>query len=400
MLARARNESLLRHALRCLLCAVQIVACDGASSSPSTDANAAMDGAVAEEAGAAGDASMRADGAASLADAAASCSDRIGSCPAQSFGKWTVLLDAADFGVDARLVALGGQAVLVQGGDGAFRVVLMDDDYDLLPDTTYSSWDFSSGDLVPFAITDGTVSARGRPLFVLACDADRTRCTLSQAHANRAQLSAWQSTELPAGFLPAGLVFDWLPELAPAICAYGNGLLCLREGWQEAIAPEPGLRINDVDMDGPWSLAIADHGRWFKRDLDDSSAWREQSALSDVALTHVSAARSGAVIVGDGRVQAALGEQAQYFTCGPPGELLALTLEHGSPGLAYAVTNAGVVLQHPPPHLGAPEPFCAYDQLPAGPVRDVSFSYCWDSPNPRVLLDQVVFGQNECVRVF
>jgi hypothetical protein len=75
-----------------------------------------------------------------------------------------------------------------------------------------------------------------------------------------------------------------------------------------------------------------------------------------------------------------------------------LSLNDATPGLAYAVTRSGEILQRPPPRLGQAR-FCSHERWPNGPVLDVSHSYCWDSVNLRVLLENVVFGTNLCLHV-
>lgn len=361
----------------------------------------ADDGSV-NDAGMSSDGSVR-DAASTARDGAVpTCSEPIGSCPAQSIATWTVLLDAADFGTDARLIALGGQAVLVTLGGGSFRVALIDDNYEGVATTTYSSWAFPSETRAPVAISDGANRAGDKFLFVLACEEDRTNCALSRAEVSMGELSTWQTEDLPGEFVGRGLAFDAASEPA-AICVYGSGLLCLDGTWQEAIAPDPELQLNHVAFSGRWSLAVGEQGRWFKREVDDDTgtlgAWQDQPAMGGAALTYASVARAGAVVLGEGELQSALGEQAQYFTCSPD-DLLAFSLDDVAPGLAYAVTRNGEVLQHPPPRLGGEERFCSYEQLPAGTVLDVSRSYCWDSVNLRVLLEDVVFGQNLCLSVF
>jgi hypothetical protein len=154
------------------------------------------------------------------------CSEQVGSCLAQSIAKWNVLLDAADFGVGARLVALGGQAVLVALGDGSFRVALIDDNYEGVATTTYSSWSYPSGGRAPVAISEGATAAGDRLLFVLACEQDRATCAVSRTEVGADQLSTWQSTDVPDGFGAQGLVFDAASEQT-SICVYGSGLTCL-----------------------------------------------------------------------------------------------------------------------------------------------------------------------------
>src|SRR5262245_29632655 len=56
----------------------------------------------------------------------AACTVPIGSCLAGSEG-WRVLLDAKDFGSDARLVAMGGLSVLVSMGNATFRIARLHD---------------------------------------------------------------------------------------------------------------------------------------------------------------------------------------------------------------------------------------------------------------------------------
>ncbi len=288
------------------------------------------------------DGKVAANDATVLPDGAAPCLTEIGSCPWDQFNWWKVLIDAGDFGDRAHFVSMGGQATLVALPDGSYRVALLDyprpaDNNNspfALPgiDDEYDSWALPSDTLQPIAVTEGYFmgAGTGRSLFVLACDEERAHCRLSRADVEQGELSAWQHSELPAEFRGRNLVFDWGSDLqiAPyAICAYGNGLVCLRDGeWRTEIPASADLTLNDVEISVPWSLAVGERGRWFKRERVDSllGPWQEQPSLGQVSLTQVTGAGAGAVILGDGRIQAKLGDKQMLYTCGLPDELLAL----------------------------------------------------------------------------
>jgi hypothetical protein len=141
----------------------------------------------------------------------------------------------------------------------------------------------------------------------------------------------------------------------------------------------------------------------FKSERDDSGnlgPWQEQPALADVALTQVSVAGAGGVIVGEGKLVAAVGTQADDFRdCDPfGGDLKGLMLDPGIPGLAYAVTGSGEVVQHAAVSPQRPESYCSYQRLPQS-VVGVSDAPCGGSQNARAWTDQALFGTNTCVEV-
>jgi hypothetical protein len=358
----------------------------------------ARDGEAMDARFAAPDAGTADDPPASTADAAFSCTEQVGSCPSQSFAQWTALVDASELAAHARLIATGGESVLAEIGDGSFRAVHvpLDGEQSRVPRLT--AWDVPAGDQRPTAITDASDTS-GKRLFVLACSEERTSCNLLHATIGADLVANWETNELPAGFLARGLVIDDAHLDEPGtVCVYGSGLLCFEGGWREAIAPSAGLRINDVAIGWNWSVAVGDEGRWFKRDYaaDALGTWKEQASLGPVALTQASVAGAGGVIVGDGRIQAPLGEQRALFGCEAPRELIALMLQNGAPGLGYAVTSSGEVLRHMTPGLFQKEPYCAHDALPGGAVLDVATLPCGVSLNPRVLTANVLFGVNAC----
>lgn len=335
------------------------------------------------------------------------CTDPVGSCPARSIGVWKLLLDAADFGPEARLIAMGHQTVLVAVGDGSFRVVRLRDPSDEASSSPpYVASEFASGDMRPLAVADGKLSVRAPAppdtLAVLACDDARTHCSLFRSEVGPSELTAWQEIELPAEFVASGVVID--PAVEPRIlCVYGNGMVCLQEGWQAPIAPGSDLQLHDVTVGAEWSLAIGDQGRWFARVRDGSGAlgtWQEQAPLGEGVLTMASVEGSGAVITGEARIVAAVGAQAEQFACGPPGELVAFMLWPGQRGLAYALTRTGQVLQHALLTAQRTEPYCAYQQLSLeGMLLGADTAPCGSSMNPRVLTDRALFGTNLCLSI-
>jgi hypothetical protein len=145
------------------------------------------------------------------------------------------------------------------------------------------------------------------------------------------------------------------------------------------------------------SVAVGDEGRWFKREPEGEAlgAWVEQPAIGSAALTQASVAGAGAVIVGEGRIQAALGNQRAYFSCEAPKELIALMLGGGG-GFGDALTSTGEVLRHLVPGRGQQQSYCAHDMFPGADVLDVATAPCGISLNPRVLTANELFGVNAC----
>jgi hypothetical protein len=353
-----------------------------------------------------GGANAGSSGAAGSAAVLPACTSPIGSCPAHSVGIWQELLKAADFGANARLVATGGLGVLVALGDGNFRVARLSDPAEAASGPAYSAWDFpnASAQAKPVAITEGRLSdivpVPPNTLIVLTCAAARAHCSIWRSDENAGQLSSWQETPLPADFVASGVALDGGVE-PQQICVYGSGMYCWTDHWQEAIPAVQALRVNDVAFGPLWSLAVGDHGRWFKREHDAAgtlSAWLEQPPLNDVALSQVSVAADGGAIVGAGKLQAALGTQAATYDCSVSDDLAAFLVDPGVRGLAYVVTNAGKVLQHALTGAQGSGAYCAYQQLTlTGAVLDTGAAPCSASNNPRLLTESGLFGQSQCL---
>lgn len=329
------------------------------------------------------------------------CTDTVTSCPATVTEKWRALIDAQDFGSSARLVALGGRAVLVDVGDGTFLVAsVLDQDQAEASGKTYTTRSVPSGNLVPVAIAEAPVSLGSSPsptVVALVCDASHESCSLVRGGGNEPALAPWQGTELPSGFVARGLVFDVVTPTT--VCVYGNGLLCFDQAWKPAIAVQSSLRINDVSMGPLWSLAVGDDGRWYKRerrDDDSLSAWIEQPSIGTTSLSHASSANLGGFIVGAGRLQAALGGQRELYGCTLDGEIEALLPNTSGHGLSTVVTSSGQIVEHAiVPNRVAP--YCVKDQLPDGAILEASSAPCGGALNPRVLTEKALYGQNLCI---
>jgi hypothetical protein len=300
---------------------------------------------------------------------------------------------------------MGGQAVLIAVGDGSYRIARLRDpaaDPSSMP--AYTAWPFPDAGGEPVAIAEGRLSdvAPAPPglMLVVVCDSARTQCSVWQSELKDGQLSQWQTVALPAGFVPKGVALDSASS-PRQVCVYGTGLLCRTDTWQVAIPSETELRIRSVAFGTQWSLAVGEHGRWFKRVRSDSgqlSAWRGQPAIGSAALTQASVAGAGGVITGQGVLQAALGEQKSAYDCSASTDLVALWLDAATPALAYAVTMAGSVLQHALVTAQRPTPYCAYQQLELpSSVLDTTIAPCGLAMNPRVLTDRILFGTNQCL---
>jgi hypothetical protein len=386
-----------------------------ASGAGGKSANGGSSGAPVHAAGSSGSAAGSGGAAASAGGASGAsgsaaglpaCTASIGSCPAHSVGIWQELLKATDLGANARLVATGGLGVLGALGDGSFRVARLNDPAEAASGPAYTAWDFpnASAQAKPVAIMEGRLSditpVPPNELIVLTCADTRAHCSIWRSAVNAGQLSSWEETPLPAEFSAGGVALDGGVE-PRQICVYGGGMYCWTDHWQEAIPSAQALRVNDVAFGPLWSLAVGDHGRWFKRAHDAGgtlSAWLEQPPLNDIALSQVSVAADGGVIVGAGKLQAALGTQAPLYDCSVSDDLAGFLVDPGVRGLAYAVTNTGKILQHALTSAQRSEAYCAYQQLTlSGAVLDSGAVPCSASNNPRLLTDSGLFGQSQCL---
>jgi len=303
---------------------------------------------------------------------------------------------------------MGGQAVLVAIGDGTYRIVCLTDPTGVdAPVPPYSSWEFPATGDQPIAVTEGRVSNLAQPspktLLVVTCGPDHTRCSIWRTELSEEGISAWQEIELPSDFSPQDVALDSGNE-PQKICVFGNGLYCLDDTWQAEIAPSPDLQINAIVFGTQWSIAVGEHGRWFKRERDnpvDLKTWQEQPPIGDASLTHVSVAGAGGVITGDGRLQAAVGPQADLFNCSPSNDLVAFILDQAASGSAYSVTSSGEIWYHASVTPQRPEPYCVFQQLTLpSAILEATIVPCQDATNPRILTDKLLIGVNVCLRLF
>jgi hypothetical protein len=237
-------------------------------------------------------------------------------------------------------------------------------------------------------------------MLVLTCGDAGAHCSLWRSDVQADQLSSWQEEVLPPSFIARGVSFDVAVE-PKQICVYGSGLYCWNDSWQEAIPESADLRLNAVALGSSWSLAVGDHGRWWKRLRDDTGSlgpWQEQAPLNDIALSQVSVVADGGAIVGAGRLQALLGSQAELYDCLVSDDIAAFILDPAIQGLAYLVTNSGEIFQHAPMSARRAEAYCDYQQLALpGPVIETGAVPCSAANNPRLLTESILFGQSVCL---
>jgi hypothetical protein len=326
------------------------------------------------------------DAAAVSGDADASVCAALGSCPAHSIGQWRALLEASEFGPGARLVATGGLGVLIATGDGQYRVARTVDPRGARP---AKDWDFPEATRALAVVVPADEDA----ISVLTCGADGSHCSVWRADLSADEPSAWRERALPQSFIARGIAQDRSTVDRP-VCAYGSGMYCWAQSWQAVIPESDELRLNAVAFGSAWSLAVGDHGRWFARVVGDA-AWEEQTPLNDVALVRVDVSGGrGGVILGEGKLQAALGSRAGSYACLEHRELAALFLDPGVAGLAYAVTAEGHVIQQ------QGESACAYQELALSrAVLQTTAVPCGASNNPRLLTESALFGQSSCLEV-
>jgi hypothetical protein len=308
---------------------------------------------------------------------------------------YSVLLDASDFGTDARVIAIDGAAALVEGGDAPWRVA-----YIYLTEEAatkgkaYATLAAPAGDLRPLDVADG--------VFVLACSTDKARCLVLRGTPEDGSLSEWAGTELPPGFVPRGIVVDKI--VSPGVvCVYGNGLLCFDGGWQIEIAPELGLQLNDVAVGYPPWIAVGAHGRYFvrTRSSDSSGRWLEQPRVGDVELTRASAQNDKAVVIGKGGLWVTIDTQQtppSVVSCTASEALSMVNVWQGVADGITAVTASGQVLRHVPRTPSTA--FCAWASANLGDNLGGTINRCGIEDNERVFSAEKVVGLNFCARGF
>jgi hypothetical protein len=205
---------------------------------------------------------------------ASGCSAPIAKCRPEAGEAWQVLLEASEFGADARFVASDGYGVIVDLGEGEFHIAPLRKQY--VEGQREEQWvlqDVPTTDQHPIDMKSEQV---------LTCDDARAHCSLWRF--DNDPPAGWHALELPQGFVPRGIAYSPFYYREGASCVYGSGMVCWAEDdgqWQEEISGADGLMLNAVAWDSRPSVAAGDHGRWFMLDWDGDggSAWQEQPPL-------------------------------------------------------------------------------------------------------------------------
>ncbi len=326
------------------------------------------------------------------------CTQPTGSCPLPANFAWRRLIAASDFGPGAEVRAASGQVALIALHGGSFQLAQLRPS-DLREGGSYLSWPLDTGELVPIAMSDQGHPSDPSSIYVLACDAERRGCSVFHGSVARDQPPAFDARELPADFYAHGVFTDRSESdpLEAAPCAYGEGLICLRDGvWRVEIRANRAPMLRAVAIGWDLSLAVGEHGRWFTR--GHGPVWNEQTPLEDVALTFASVARQLGVIVGGGRIRAVIGrELADALPCAPADEIDAFWLGMGTTGVALALSREGKLLFHSSRFFADPNSYCAQTTLPAGALGiGGAPSLCGITANERVLLSDGLWGPNAC----
>ncbi len=375
-----------------------LVACSsGCSEAPpsSGDANHLDGGAERDAALDVGDGDGD-DASSSANDPDASLSScQLEACPAPQTAKWKTLLRARDLEATARFIAIDKGAVLALAGNGDAHVALLESPA-ISESVTYATWTATKGALTPVAITSGTLEGSVVPEpFVLYCNEGHSQCEILHGQRGQNQLRSFSASPLPAGFVAQGLVVD--AAASPVtLCAYGNGIVCLDQTWEARLPISAGLVIRHVSVGPGWSLAVGDDGRWYKRERLDSGelgAWTSQSVIDNAKLSYAVVSFAGGLILGEGRIQAALGSEEARFRCRGPENLSGIVLYQAAPGVADVVTESGTILQRG----ASSDAYCATQQIDEGGVIGVTSDPCGASANPRLLTSSTIVGQHLCV---
>lgn len=396
-----------QHWLRSLLLS-SVYACGNATPNDSSDHDAAIDASLARPPDGGHDGSSTdarspdggrdgssTDAGSSAPPDAGLCRDEAGSCPASASAKWKVLLRAQALDPTAHFVAADMYAILALTATGDVRVAITKDPGDS-EDVDYAVWSAPKGPLTPVAATSGRLAgAPAQEPFVLSCNDARTQCEILRGRSGQSELESFAASALPAGFAARGLVVD-TAATPTKLCVYGSGIYCFDQGWQPSLPLADGLKLNHVAIGYPWSLAVGDDGRWFKREQGASgSAWQAQSTLGKVNLTQAGVTANGGFVLGDGQVRATLGALRPAFRCQASAALRGLVLNEGVEGLADAITLDGKIFQYQLVDLKST--YCTTQELDQSDLLSVTSAPCGGSQNPRVVTPSVLVGMHLCV---
>ncbi len=276
---------------------------------------------------------------------------------------WRVIAQAAQFGQGARFRALAGDLVLVEGGDAAWRVV------QLGPDLTPGEPSFVRRFAFPAGAWEARALARTDGVAVIACG---SRCTLLQASLEASALHEAPGAQLPAGYLPRGLVAS-----NGALCVHGSDVSCFDEGrWQVRLAP--GEDVVALALESGRAVALTQSGRVFAGTLD---AWQEQARVAGV--TSVSIAGRRTLFSG---VDRWLERSDGDYACAVPDGVAAVIAAFG--GSPQVLTGTGDLL------VAQASGFCRSQRVRVEGVIAASSGAC--GGEPRVITDSQLVGDNRC----
>lgn len=295
--------------------------------------------------------------------------------------QFKTLLQASDYGADAKFVALEGQNALVHVAAGDLVLTLAPGEKAVQRTP------------LPSGYTGVAVTGRfgaSNALYVLACVGADGACSLLRADAPGQSMMELSGSTLPSGFGARGM-----SAREGELCVFGTGLLCWRDqAWVEEIVTS--AKTGDIVglAFGDFSLAISEFGGvWVRSGSTIPARFQRAPDTSSAPLQGVTVSGSAAYVTGHYSVWAwvdgALGRVRTGFI-----SAAWLGFEGREAGL---LTAQGQLLHRP--LSGTTPPWCVgqHVDLMSEYVRASSSSPCGLVSNFRFMTAQRVVGQNVCV---
>jgi hypothetical protein len=311
------------------------------------------------------------------------------SCPAHIDWRLDTLLDAGELGPDARLIAIGGQAIGVESGvEESVVRVHMKDEIERFGERFRRYW-LPKTVVRLIDVVDGIPSAGSSAIvYALACQQPRAACslwTVSAEEPDGTMLEEIAGSSIDAE--ASALLYD---EDQQQPCVLAKGLYCFDGAWHEDIpksADDNDLR--HVAMGSSTSIAVAAHGVYWKRPSVPTGrpamAWTRERVDADVTWTGASDIYTGFFLIGErGAFMQKLSNR---------NTLCSHTSDFAASSGSVLVTQQGDVL------FGLNEGRCMLQSLGSEPIIDSTTVYCRASQNLLVMTEHSVSGTAFCARL-
>lgn len=312
-------------------------------------------------------------------------------CPAHISWRFETLLDARDVDVDARFVAIGGQALGVTAGSNGLSFVVrvhMESERNRFGEA-FRRYTFPGAVSKLIDVVDG-IAAAGEPaiVYALACKNADTACSLWRVSADEPDGSPLAEV---AGSTFEGeataLLFD---EEKQQPCVLAKGLSCFDGAWREEIAASADDNdLRAVAMGSSMSIAVAARGVYWTRPGVPANRepvpWTREDIGADVTWTGASDIYTGYFLIG---------ERGAFMQKLPGANTLCShTTDFAASSGTVLVTKSGDVL------FGLNESRCLLQQLGDEAILGSTTVYCQASQNLLLMTEHQISGTIYCARL-